>query len=168
MTQEEFSRLAPRLRRRMLSVARRFFGNDDDAEDATQEALAKLWQRCRMLSAERNIDALAVMIAKNECVDIYRRREQTLSIDEQTPLQLASEGEEADAALLQQERQTEIDAAIGKLQKREQQILRLRYEDEQTTRQIALQTGIPHPSVQSMLSMAKKKLKQYLKNNKEK
>ena len=127
-----------------------------------------MWQRCRMLSAERNIDALAVMIAKNECVDIYRRREQTLSIDEQTPLQLASEGEEADAALLQQERQTEIDAAIGKLQKREQQILRLRYEDEQTTRQIALQTGIPHPSVQSMLSMAKKKLKQYLKNNKEK
>ncbi|MBO4444772.1 MAG: sigma-70 family RNA polymerase sigma factor [Bacteroidaceae bacterium] len=167
MTQEEFERHLPRLRRRMLSVARRFFGNAEDAEDAVQEALAKLWQRCQRLSADRNLEALAVMTAKNECVELYRRKEQTVLLDEGPPLQIASDGDEADASLVAQERREAFDKAVAQLQKREQQLLRMRYDDEQSTREIASRTGIPHASVQSMLSMAKKKLKTYLKNKEE-
>ena len=162
MTQEEFERQVPRLRRRMLSTARRFFGDTDDAEDAVQEALARLWQRSRLLCADRNLEALAVMVAKNECVNIYRRREQMVSLDNGSLPHLAPSADETDTPLLEQERRASMDEAIGRLQKREQQIVRMRFDDGQSTREIANLTGIPHPSVQSMLSAAKKKLKHYL------
>ena len=38
MTQEEFEHIAPALRELMLTVARSFFGNEDDADDVAQEA----------------------------------------------------------------------------------------------------------------------------------
>lgn len=54
MTQSEFEHIAPQLRGRMLKVALDFFGNQDDAEDATQEAMLQLWRYCEQIVNSRN------------------------------------------------------------------------------------------------------------------
>ena len=43
MTQEEYKDEVRRIRPKLLSVARRYVG-DDDAEDTVQDVLLRLWQ----------------------------------------------------------------------------------------------------------------------------
>ena len=62
------------LRPKILKVGRDFFGSDDDAEDVAQETLAALWERCAMLDEGRNVEALAIRVAKSCCVDMVRKR----------------------------------------------------------------------------------------------
>ena len=74
MTRKEFEIIILRLRPLMVKVGRDFFGNQMDAEDVAQEGLLRLWNYCERLNADRNLDALAVKVAKNVCVDIYKER----------------------------------------------------------------------------------------------
>lgn len=76
MTLEEFEHIAPLLRPLMERVGRDFFGNDDDAEDVAQEAMIRLWTYCQHLDASRNLEAFAVKVAKNVCINMHRSRRQ--------------------------------------------------------------------------------------------
>ena len=161
MNRKEFEQQVPRLRPLMIKVGRDFFGNKDDAEDVAQDGLERLWNYCERLDANRNLEALAVMVAKNICIEKHKRRPLTLkqSLDDG----MASEGYQADAALLTAEAYEQIEQAIGCLSPREQQLVRKRYLEDHSAEEIAQETGIPKPSVKSMLSMAKAKLKKRLR-----
>ena len=76
MTHAEFEHIIPHLRPLMVRVGRDFFGNAEDAEDVAQDSLIRLWTYCEKLDAQRNLEALAVMVAKNICVQRYHRLEQ--------------------------------------------------------------------------------------------
>ena len=75
MTHAEFEHIIPHLRPLMVRVGRDFFGNAEDAEDVAQDSLIRLWTYCEKLDAQRNLEALAVMVAKNICVQRYHRLE---------------------------------------------------------------------------------------------
>ena len=60
MTHAEFEHKAHALRPLMLSVATAFFSSRDGAEDATQEAMLKLWQYCERIDPERNVEGLVL------------------------------------------------------------------------------------------------------------
>ena len=68
MTRSEFEHIAERLRQKVLKVGLQFFGSQDDAEDAAQETMEQLWRYCEQIDASRNIEALAIRVAKNCCV----------------------------------------------------------------------------------------------------
>ena len=74
MTQEEFEHIAPALRELMLSVGRRFFGNEDDAEDVAQEGLVALLRFNDRMEPGARRDALAIRVAKHCCMDMVRKR----------------------------------------------------------------------------------------------
>lgn len=161
MTHKEFEHIVPKLRPLMVKVGRNFFGNMDDAEDVAQDALERLWNYCERLDAERNMEALAVMVAKNICVEKYKRRQ--TDADEPPGDIEAGETYSADAHISATETRERIDMAIEHLSPREQQLVRKRYLDGHSAEEIAQQTGIPKPSVKSMLSTAKSKLIKILK-----
>lgn len=161
MNRKEFEQQIPRLRPLMLQVGRDFFGNKDDAEDVAQDSLERLWNYCERLDANRNLEALAVMVAKNICVEKFKRR--PLTIVELPDDKLGSEADRADAAIISAETRQQIDEAIDTLSPREQQLVRKRYLEDHSAEEIAQETGIPKPSVKSMLSMAKAKLKKRLR-----
>ena len=141
----------------MVKVGRDFFGNDADADDVAQEGLIRLWRYCERLSAERNMEALAVKVAKNICVEIYRKRTtKTISLTDRLESNEAST--EADAAIVAGETQQKIDEAMERLSPRERELLRKRHIEGHTAEEIATETGIPKPSVKSMISMARKKM----------
>lgn len=167
MERKEFEQQVPRLRPLMTKVGRDFFGNKDDAEDVAQDSLERLWNYCERLDAERNLEALAVMVAKNICVEKYKRRQaMTLTLrqaQDKLATEAADETYHADARLLSAEARKGIEEAISTLSPREQELVRKRYLEDHSAEEIAQETGIPKPSVKSMLSMAKAKLKKRLR-----
>ena len=161
MNRTDFTQLIPQLRPVMVRVGRNFFGNNDDAEDVAQDALVRLWHYCERLDPERNLETLAVMVAKNVCIEHYKKRQQMprTEVVEMT----AQQSFDADAPLRAQETQGRIDRAIESLSPREQVLVRARHLDDKSATVIAAETGIPKMSVRSMLSMAKAKLKRKLR-----
>lgn len=163
MSPKEFENIVPALRPLMVKVGRDFFGNDADADDVAQEGLIRLWRYCERLDTRRNMEVLAVKVAKNICVEIYRRRN-TMTVT----LQSGMEGDEtyagADADIEAGETQQKIDEAMERLSPRERELLRKRHIEGHTAEEIATETGIPKPSVKSMISMARKKLIKELQN----
>lgn len=162
MNRKEFENIVPELRPLMVKVARDFFGNQDDAEDVAQDALVRLWNYCERLDANRNMKQLAIMVAKNCCIGTYKRRQMMVEVpcpDER----MAGETYQADAEVVAQETRGRIDSAIRSLSPREQQLVRKRYLEDHSAEEIARETGIPKPSVKSMLSGAKAKLIRILK-----
>ena len=154
MSPQEFENIVPALRPLMVKVGRDFFGNESDADDVAQEGLIRLWNYCERLDARRNMEALAVRVAKNVCVEIYRKRNNnTVALNEKL-----KDDTTADAHLNAEETQQKIDEAIERLSPREQELLRKRHIEGHTAEEIANETGIPKPSVKSIISMAKRKL----------
>lgn len=147
----------------MVKVGRDFFGNQMDAEDVAQEALLRLWKYCERLDADRNLDALAVKVAKNVCVDLYKSRN---TYEDEITYDIASPpSQSADAELHAKEVQQKIDEAIERLNPRERDLLKARQLEGKSAEEISEQTGIPKSSVKSMISTARKKLKMDLQKH---
>lgn len=162
MDRIEFENNVLKLRPLMVKVGWDFFGNRDDAEDVAQDALVRLWNYCERLDANRNLAALAIMVAKNICVEKYKRRQMTVA--EPPDETAASANYSADAEIITQETQEQIDSAIKRLSPREQQLVRKRYLEDLSADDISKEMRIPKPSVKSMLSTAKSKLIKILKS----
>ena len=167
MDRTTFEQTAARLRPLIFRIGRDYFGSADDAEDVAQETLVQLWQYCEQLDESRNVEALAVRVAKNCCVNVKRRQHLTLV--------RGGEHLQADALLHpspheeveQRESVTALDEALQQLQPRERQLFEMRQMEGLSTEEIAEQTGIPKASVQSMVAMARRKLLNEMKRRKE-
>lgn len=147
----------------MVKVGRDFFGNQMDAEDVAQEALLRLWKYCERLNADRNLEALAVKVAKNVCVDLYKSRN---TYEDEITSDIASPpSQSADAELHAKEVQQKIDEAMERLNPRERDLLKARQFEGKSAEEISEQTGIPKSSVKSMISTARKKLKMDLQKH---
>ena len=133
MSPQEFENIVPELRLLMVKVGRDFFGNQTDAEDVAQEGLIRLWNFCERLDARRNMEALAIRVAKNVCVDTYRKRSNnTITLDDRL-----EDNTTADAHLDAEDTQHKIDEAIERLNPREQELFRKRHIEGHTAEEIA-------------------------------
>lgn len=76
MEQQDFLHIITTLRPKITGLCQRFFDRQRlalDAEDAVQETLLRLWQMRDRLADYRSPEALAMMIAKNICIDMLKR-----------------------------------------------------------------------------------------------
>jgi DNA-directed RNA polymerase specialized sigma24 family protein len=77
MEKSEFEKLVMRVRPAMLDLCRGFLNANRlsvDPEDVVQDALLRLWGMKDRLQTESHPEALALRIAKNLCIDCFRRR----------------------------------------------------------------------------------------------
>jgi len=59
--------------RRIYTFARYTLGNQEEADDITQEVLLRLWRNRRDLD-DRNLGAWLLRVTRNACYDLLRRR----------------------------------------------------------------------------------------------
>lgn len=168
MDRTTFEQTAARLRPLILRIGQDFFGSADDAEDVAQDTLVQLWRYCERLDEGRNVEALAVRVAKNCCVNMKRRQRLQVVRGEEhlaatTPMPLPSPHE----VLEWQERVSALDEAVGLLQPRERQLFEMRQMEGLSTEEIAQQTGMAKATVQSMIAMARRKLFNNMKGRRE-
>ena len=151
----------------MQKVALDFFGSQEDAEDVAQDAMVQLWHYCERIDSERNVSGLAVRIAKNCCISLYRKRQSAKqqSFEDIAPRMLRQEdtSDSPQERLEAQDAQRMMDEAVALLKPRERQLFEMRQTEGLSTEEIVEQTGIPKTSVAVMVSTARKKVLTELK-----
>ena len=159
MTRSEFEQIAAQLRQKVLKTGLDFFGNKEDAEDAAQDTMVQLWRYLEHIDTRRNVEALAVRVAKNCCVSLYRKqRAQTDSLSAPSVLQLQSTDASPQEQLEAADAMRVMHEALALLKPRERQLFEMRQQEGLSTAQISQLTGIAPPSVTAMVSAARKKL----------
>lgn len=69
MKQQEFIRMISPFKDKIFRVAKRLLTSVEEAEDATQEVLVRLWNKNDNLLRYNSVEALAMTITKNYCLD---------------------------------------------------------------------------------------------------
>ncbi len=69
MDQKSFISLVNPFKDKVYRVARRLLVSDDEAQDATQEILMKLWVKRKKIKEYRSVEAFAMTMTKNYCYD---------------------------------------------------------------------------------------------------
>ncbi len=69
MKQHTFIDLMKPVQDKMYRLALRLLVSKEAAEDATQEVMLKLWSRKSKLSSYNNLEAFAMTVTKNHCLD---------------------------------------------------------------------------------------------------
>lgn len=69
MNQTEFLNSVLPFKDKLYRLAKRMLVSTEEAEDATQEILMKLWAGKKKMSGYRNVEAFAMTMTKNFCLD---------------------------------------------------------------------------------------------------
>ena len=157
MTRQEFEHIAAQLCQKVLKISTQFFASHQDAEDAAQESMIQLWRYCEQIDANRNIEALAVRVAKNCCVSMYRRQHHTADIDKLS-LKNAANDASPQQQLEAKDTQRMLNEALSLLKPRERELFDMRAMMGLSNDEISSQTGIPKTSIAPMVSEARKKV----------
>src|SRR5690554_188744 len=161
MDSERFKKEILPLRQQLFDSSLRILGNEQDAEDAVQESLLKLWRVRDTLKSYVSPGAFAVTVTKNTCLDKIRLRKQTQTIDEYFTL---SDSDNLQLKLERQDTNKLLQMFIQTLPPLQQQIMMMKDVEEYETEEIAEITGTKIEAVRTNLSRARKKVREeYLK-----
>jgi RNA polymerase sigma factor (sigma-70 family) len=72
MNQLEFINNIKPFKDKLFRLAKRLLVSTEEAEDATQEVMVKLWNKNDDLSKFGSIEAYAMTITKNYCLDVLK------------------------------------------------------------------------------------------------
>ena len=75
MNSTEFSNTVVCLQDKLFRIAKRLLLSAEEAQDASQEVLSKLWEKRAELKALRSIEAYAITMTKNYCLDRLKLKE---------------------------------------------------------------------------------------------
>src|SRR5690554_4245974 len=76
--------------KKILRYATHFLRDEDDARDVVQDVFLKLWQKKEELDQIENMEAFAMRMTRNRCLDIIRAGK-TVPIDAETNRRLKQE-----------------------------------------------------------------------------
>lgn len=82
MTRAWFNDTVNQLSRKLYCYAFRILQNQEEAEDTVQEIFIKLWKMGDKLNNYDSIDALAITMTKNHCIDQIRKKKIVINKDE--------------------------------------------------------------------------------------
>lgn len=154
MNIDELFEKANEVRPRLLIIAQKIVGDDEEAEDVVQDALLRLWQ----LKSEdiRNAESMAKVITGNLSIDHVRRRHVMVDIDEGKL--------EIDEHAHDEEQIERIMNLINQLPTMQQTVIRLRHIDGLQMADIAKLTGTTEQAVRQSISRTRRAiLKNYNK-----
>ncbi len=158
-----FEALVRRYQRPVLSIARRFAPDHDDAEDLAQRAFINAAQRAggwRGGSFKSWLFRIVVNLAKNHLRDTARFDRS----DEASEIEAEPTSPEAHDRLEAAERQKAVRAAIANLPKRQREVLLLRIDGDLPFAEVASTLGITEVNAKVNFHHAVQKLKEWVKS----
>lgn len=163
--QRAFQALVARHLNRSLSLARRMTGSATEAEDVTQEAFLRVWQKASAWrSGDARFSTWLYRVVVNLCLD--RRRKKPLA-----PLEAA--GDPSDPApsvelrLVEDQRIRIVTEALATLPERQRTALVLSYYEELSNAAAAEILGVSVSALESLLVRARKTLRAELDRRKQ-
>ena len=162
MNQQQFENLAPQLRSIASNYARRCLQDADDADDAVGDTMLRLWAVHDSLRDNAHAFRLAAIVSRNAAIDILRKRHSVSFDRDMTDVskrtQSIAAGDSPDSILEWKEDEQWLRRRIEQLPPREMQVLRMRQTERRDNSEIAAILGITKESVATVLSAARRKL----------
>ena len=162
MSDKDFEITVGKNRQRLVSLALHFLKNKEDAEDAAQEVLLRLWLFRSSLRHGKNIDGLLTTMMRNHCVSKLRKV---------SPLTVPLEQCDADTGgnalqWLEEKQDNELlRKAVASLSQAERRLFIMRQQAGMEIGQIAALTNSNPRSVSAVVSAARRKVFNYIINN---
>ncbi|PTM08259.1 MAG: RNA polymerase subunit sigma-70 [Bacteroidetes bacterium] len=75
MTQAEFLNIVMPFKDKVFRLAKRLLVSQEEAEDATQEILIKLWRNKQKIQDYKNVEAFSMTMTKNFCLDRLKSKQ---------------------------------------------------------------------------------------------
>ena len=154
MDQNEFVLLTTPIKDKMFRLAKRLLVSIEEAQDATQEVLVKLWSKKGALNDYNNVEAFAMTMTKNYCLDqLKSKRASNVKIS-------AAEYLVSEAPLEKKLEDTDslnwVEKSINKLPEQQRIIIQLRDIEQYEFDEIAKMLDISEGSIRVTLSRARK------------
>lgn len=145
-------------------------GNETDAEDIVIETFSKAFDRIHSYNPQFQFNTWLIAIAKNVHVDTLRKRKSAHALDlteeeDRKTRNIADTTLTAEDQLIRQQNLARLLACIKQLKPHYQEVLQLRYFQEQSYQEIADQLNEPLSNVKVKLLRAKKLLATLLSEN---
>jgi RNA polymerase sigma-70 factor (ECF subfamily) len=162
MTQTDFVKLVMPFKDKVFRLAKRLLVSNEEAEDATQEILMKLWNNKKQIEAYKNVEAFSMTMTKNFCLDRLKSKQaQNLKIvhsnyqDNNTSLQKQLElNDSVDW----------VSKIIEQLPEQQKIILQLRDIEQYDFEEIAEMLDMNQTAIRVALSRARKTIREQLTN----
>ncbi|WP_423126600.1 RNA polymerase sigma factor [Gaoshiqia sp. Z1-71] len=161
MLASEFKTTILPLGNKLLRFATQLLNDEDEARDITQDVFLKLWQKRDTLDKVENIEAFAMRMIRNRCLDLFRSKRSIPVEDEKLKKQTDE----------QQNLQTEIELSetarlirrlISRLPDIQRTVMHLRDVEQYEYEEIATLTKLNVNAIRVTLSRARKKVRDEL------
>ena len=158
MKHSTFIELLKPVQDKMYRLALRLLVSKEAAEDATQEVLLKLWSKNKTLETYNNLEAFAMTVTKNHCLD-------QLKLKQNNNLRLVHSNYEDGETSLQRKMEVQDDLnwvqrIIAGLPEQQKILIQLRDVEQYEYEEIAEMTDMKETAIRVALSRARKKIKE--------
>ena len=162
MNQDRFKAEILPLRQNLFHIAQKILVEEQEAEDAVQEVLLKLWRTRDSLDKYDSLAALSTTVIKNHCLDRLKVIKRQDLLDESYTIRVATDNPYLELEKKDTERL--LMKIIENLPTLQQAIIRMKDIEECEVEEIAEITGTNVEAVRMNLSRARKKVREeYIK-----
>lgn len=162
MNQNEFVHLISPFKDKVFRLAKRLLVSTEEAEDATQEVLVKLWNKNETLEAYNSVEALAMTMTKNYCLDqLKSKRAGNLKI-------VHNNFTDREPSLQQKVEDTDslnwVEKIINQLPEQQRLIIQMRDIEQYEFEEIAKILEMNETAIRVALSRARKTIREFMIN----
>lgn len=160
MGHNDFVALIAPFKDKVFRLARRLLISTEEAEDAAQEVFVKLWNKEKVLADYRNVEAFAMTMTKNYCLDqLKSKRAGNLKIThsnyEDKSASLDKKVEDIDSL-------NWVEKIINQLPEQQRIIIQLRDVEQYEFEEIAKMLEMNETAIRVALSRARKTVREYM------
>jgi RNA polymerase sigma factor (sigma-70 family) len=160
MNQKEFIHLVNPFKDKIFRLAKRLLVSTEEAEDATQEILVKLWNKSDGLEEYKSVEALAMTMTKNYCFDqLKSKRASNLKI-------VHNNFTDREASLQQKVEDSDtwnwVEKIINDLPEQQKMIVQMRDVEQYEFEEIAKIMEMNETAIRVALSRARKTIREYM------
>ena len=155
-----FDMLVKRHQRALYFLARRYVGNDADAQDVAQRALVQAFTQLGALRDQRSFRFWIYKTAANLALNVLRDRKPQVSLTDDTIVVPAASATPGIDPLVAGERQKQLRAAVASLPPQQRLVVELRVYEELPFSEVAEVAGCSEESARVNYHYALKRLRQ--------
>jgi RNA polymerase sigma-70 factor (family 1) len=162
MKSSEFKLLVMPYSSRLYRMAFRLMNNREEAEDIVQEVYVKLWGMRNVLSTYNSIEALAVRITRNLCLDNLRRRKVNQNAMKAEQMKEGMHSVSPAEELEKKEEAEMIHTLIAALPEPQRSLVHLRHLEGKEYEEISEMVNMNVNAIRVSISRARKQMREML------
>ena len=170
--QKAYAELMQHYKDSIFFMVLKMLNNRDDANDVTVSTFGKAFENLEKYKSDYAFSTWLFKIGTNNCIDFIRKRKmQTVSInsyysDDDAVLDIKSDSLNPEEKTIKKQQNELLKELIDTLPPRYQNLVKLRYYDEKSYEEIAVELEIPLGTVKARLFRAKDLLSVIIKRKK--